>query len=153
MSGLNRRLRARRNATVEERLRLHMIEAPSGCWIWTGARQKSGHGKIGVAGRTLCAHRVAYETWVGPIPAGLHLDHLCRRPACIKPLHLQPVTARTNILRGTAPAARSRRSPICLRGHSYAEFGVVYSGKRKCSECSRAYSRARRARVAVAVGA
>lgn len=145
MSGPYKRTRAKKNATVEERLRLHMIEAPSGCWIWVGARSSSGHGKLGVDGRTLGAHRLSYETWVGPIPPGLHIDHLCRRPACINPRHLQAVTPSVNVRRGTAPCARALRRENCLRGHSYAEFGRIYDGKRTCTECHRLNARKHRA--------
>lgn len=67
----------------------------TGCWNWTGALTK-GYGRIKVGGRTRIAHRVVYERLVGPIPEGLHLDHLCVNPRCIRPEHLEPVTTREN---------------------------------------------------------
>jgi len=33
---------------------------------------------------------------VGPIPDGLHLDHLCANPPCVRPDHLEPVTQAEN---------------------------------------------------------
>lgn len=42
-----------------------------------------------------------YEQEVGPIPPGLHLDHLCRQPKCLRPDHLEPVTHAKNLQRGT----------------------------------------------------
>jgi hypothetical protein len=54
------------------------VEKDSGCWQWTGSKTKSGYGNIGVAGRTVYAHRFAYEIASGPIAEGLTIDHLCR---------------------------------------------------------------------------
>jgi hypothetical protein len=34
------------------------------------------------------AHRVSYEHYVGPIPKGLEIDHLCRVRHCVNPAHL-----------------------------------------------------------------
>jgi hypothetical protein len=45
-------------------------------------------------------HRFAYELLVGPIPAGLVLDHLCRNRLCVNPNHLEPVTNSENPRRG-----------------------------------------------------
>ena len=39
---------------------------------------------------------------VGSIPDGLHLDHLCRVPACVNPEHLEPVTLAENNRRAAA---------------------------------------------------
>ena len=56
---------------------------------------------VGVAhqggpGPSVAAHRFAYEALVGPIPAGLQLDHLCRVKNCVNPAHLRPVTNKQN---------------------------------------------------------
>lgn len=76
-----------------------------GCWEWTAAIDAHGYGRFGVPGRTRAdwrmrlAHRVSYETFVGPIPEGLDLDHLCRVTACVNPEHLEPVSRRENVAR------------------------------------------------------
>lgn len=71
------------------------------CWVWTGyVHPKTGYGQYGQGNGTRLVHRIAYEYEVGPIPKGLHLDHLCRRRECLRPTHLQPVTPRENIERG-----------------------------------------------------
>lgn len=75
--------------------------APDGCWFWL-ASTRNGYGQIGQwsKGTIDYAHRVAYEMLVGPIPAGLVLDHICRNPSCVNPAHLEPVTQAENLRRG-----------------------------------------------------
>jgi hypothetical protein len=91
--------------------------ADGGCWVWTGALNAAGYGAIGKDNKVLRVHRVTYELLVGPIPEGLQLDHLCRNRACCNPEHLEPVTNRTNWLRGQNPTAVFLRDGICKRGH------------------------------------
>lgn len=69
------------------------------CWLWQGALDRDGYGRVTVDGRGHPAHRVMYEVAVGPIPAGLTLDHLCRVPRCVNPSHLEPVTNAENARR------------------------------------------------------
>src|SRR2546422_313910 len=52
------------------------VDRTGDCWFWTGAKTDQGYGTIGVEGRTLYAHRVAYERWNGPLAPGVHVDHL-----------------------------------------------------------------------------
>lgn len=87
------------------------------------------------------AHRVAYELLIGPIPAGMTLDHLCRNRLCVNPVHLEAVTNRVNILRGTSPAAIHARKVACPNGHPYS--GRERRGTRICHTCMAARKRRR----------
>lgn len=70
------------------------------CWLWTGMTNDKGYGKFRYAPKRLRpAHVVAYELIIGPVPAGLELDHTCRVRACVRPDHLEPVTHAENIRR------------------------------------------------------
>lgn len=70
------------------------------CWTWKGCRHTDGYGQVHHKGRVYLAHRLAYQFVRGPIPAGLHIDHLCRNRGCCNPDHLEPVTCAENIRRG-----------------------------------------------------
>lgn len=68
------------------------------CVVWTGARQttKLPYGQVWIAPRMWAAHRLAYETCVGPIPDGLIVRHSCDNPPCCNPNHLQLGTHKDN---------------------------------------------------------
>ena len=114
----------------------------SGCWIWQGRPKSTGYGVMGVGGRSVGAHRLSFELFVGPIPTGLHLDHLCRVPACVNPVHLQAVTVRENVLRGVGPTAVNAQRTHCVNGHPFTEANTRIHRRpsntaRVCRECMR----------------
>lgn len=76
-----------------------LFDPETGCWNWQGYISH-GYGVYyeGDVGRR--AHRVYYERYIGPIPDGYVIDHLCRNRRCCNPAHLEPVTSRENIRRG-----------------------------------------------------
>jgi hypothetical protein len=122
------------------------------CWHWTGSITASGYGQVwfGAHGRAF-AHRASYETFIGPIPTGLQIDHLCRVRHCVNPDHLEPVTQRVNILRGVSFAADQARRTHCPAGHAYDGDNLVTStdrGKhcRYCRTCKNATARGWRSR-------
>lgn len=77
------------HGSVEKKLDYYtMYEPNSGCWLWTGAVDKDGYGKLTVKYRYAKAHRESYELHKGPIPDGLVVCHRCDVPGCINPDHL-----------------------------------------------------------------
>lgn len=126
-----------------------MVRRPDGCWIWTGATNDGGYGQLRADDRVQYAHRLAYETFVGPIPDGLQIDHLCRTRLCVNPAHLEPVTQRENILRGESPQALRSRATHCIAGHplSGGNLYIRPDGKgRHCRTCQRRRNRETRRR-------
>jgi hypothetical protein len=121
-------------ARLIERLGDSFTFDPDGCWRWQ-RHTVAGYAHIR-GGRSRLAHRVMYELLVGPIPEGLHIDHLCRNPTCVNPAHMEPVTAAENNQRGESPSAVNGRKATCLRGHVFdAANTYSHSGKRYCRAC------------------
>lgn len=118
-----------------------VAEQADGCWHWTGATDSAGYGRFRPHDPTTTnmAHRVAYLALVGPIPDGLQLDHLCRVRKCVNPDHLEPVTARENILRGYGRGANEARQTRCQNGHPLSgdNLYIKPNGRRQCRQCNR----------------
>ncbi len=111
----------------------------SGCWEYTGKRNKQGYGKIKWMGITVGAHRIAAVIAFGHPLKGRDnpICHKCNNPPCFNPEHLYRGTDATNqldsVLRGTHHEARKTH---CPQGHPYDTTNTVNdAGKRKCRQC------------------
>lgn len=86
------------------------VHKTDGCWLWTGAKSRSGYGQIGLDYKVLYTHRFSYETLVGPISHGMFVCHKCDVPLCVNPDHLFLGTNEDNLIdmikksRGTGKA-------------------------------------------------
>ncbi len=136
------KFQARYEASLMRRMRKNIRFEDGGCWTWTGRLDVGGYARYW-DGKVRPAHRITYSYFVGDIPEGLQLDHLCRNRACVNPEHLEPVTCRENIMRSpTAVAAINARRTHCVNGHEFNEENTrVYGGRRECKECNRIKAR------------
>lgn len=125
--------------TALERI-MQRTDRTGSCWLWTRSLNGKGYAEVKVNGRHHPAHRLAYELLVGPIPAGLVLDHLCRVRHCVNPAHLEPVTNRENILRGDTVPAKNAAKTHCAQGHPYDDANTINrpNGHRRCRACHNA---------------
>jgi formylmethanofuran dehydrogenase subunit E len=121
---------------------LDRVEVAScGCWLWTGYLRKDNYGDNG----TTLAHREAYAIFIGPVPEGMTVDHLCHDAAvcqegsrchhrrCVNPDHLLACPQQQN-------AARHAPRNYCPQGHEYTEENRMMrkNGKYQCRACDRA---------------
>lgn len=122
----------------------------NGCWRFTGYVEPRGYAKIWDEDirEKQYAHIVAYELWIGPIPEGLQIDHLCRVRDCFNPDHLEAVTHRENLLRGDTVVALNAVKTHCIHGHFFDESNTYIDkyGKRHCRKCRAATEQKRRDR-------
>lgn len=153
----------RKTATQEEILKRFMGNVSikdTGCWEWIGSLS-NGYGAFHVPGtksEVIRAHEFSYRFFVGPIPEGLELDHLCHNPKCVNPKHLEPVTHQENMVRGLSFNTNRGNcmKTQCVHGHEFNESNTYISkdGHRHCKVCitNRARERYRRLRGAEAHG-
>jgi hypothetical protein len=128
-----------RPSLLDRMMKSYTVNDKTGCWDWKLSLNKFGYGQVRLRHperRMGRAHRVMYELLKGNIEEGLHLDHLCRNRKCINPDHLEPVTGRTNYLRGMSIPAQNHKKTHCLRNHPLSGYNLMVFGKRRtCREC------------------
>jgi hypothetical protein len=131
----------RKYASLAERLKAHVrIDRLTGCWLWTAKKvARRGGDFVGritlrIAGKHVnrAAHRVSFETFKGPIPEGLEVDHTCVNSLCINPEHLEAVTSTENIRRRDERA----RAAAIARGNLCGECGLEISEGATCYACA-----------------
>jgi hypothetical protein len=117
------------------------------CWEWQGyVPTKPGllpYGRVKVNGDRVPrpVHRLVYELFVGPIPEGLVVDHLCRNARCCRPKHLRCITPSENSDGGFVQAMRAKTQ--CANGHPFSDTNLferrMKNGKiyRGCKQCRR----------------
>lgn len=101
------------------------VKRKGDCLVWQRRLDRNGYPRLG--GKW--AHRCVYEHEVGPIPAGLELDHTCQNPPCVNPDHLDPVTRAEHVARTFRRVGKDDKhfSAAYLRtvGLTYAEIAQV----------------------------
>jgi hypothetical protein len=106
------------------------------CWEWVGSTSQNGYGLFWFRNKIAQVHRVSYILFVGEIPEGLVIDHLCRNIECVNPEHLEPVTRKENALRGVGWAGANSRKMVCPQGHSYSGDNLLITIRgRRCRTC------------------
>ncbi len=135
------------------------VDRSGGCWVWQG-QLGHGYGVFWCGGKNVRAHRFAHEAFVGEIPQGLTIDHLCKNRACVRPEHLEAVTGEENTTRAIDFAGNVNRAKThCIREHEFSPENTYVDklGKRNCRACARekvkAYYRRNRDRIYPSIAA
>ena len=107
----------------QERILRNVSVSDSGCWNWTGAKDRVGYGRVKVSlgsrdqFRFTSAHRYSYELNVGEIPHGMNVLHRCDNRSCCNPEHLFVGTQQENMLdmhaKGRGPKGYKRNPAQC----------------------------------------
>lgn len=112
----------------------------SGCWIWSLTKDPRGYGKTTYKNKSIRAHRLAYEIFVGLIPPNHDIHHLvengCTSRACVNPAHLQAVSVDDH----KSIEAKARHKTHCPQGHELVGRNLyIFPGadKRACKACRR----------------
>ena len=113
------------------------VNKTDGCWNWTAAKAR-GYGRFKIEGKLQYAHRLAYQGFVGAIPTGMLVDHICRNRACVRPSHLRLATTKQNLenlsgsnrgstsnVRGVSWYSRDKKWQAKL-GHNYKTLHLGY---------------------------
>jgi hypothetical protein len=112
-------------------------------------RDQDGYGHYWFNRKTIRAHRVSYQLYVGPIPSGMFVCHKCDTPPCVNPDHLflgtqvdnatdRQAKGRGSKLRGEAcPYARLTADDVRVIRFAYACGGATQAGLGKCWGISR----------------
>lgn len=133
---------------------------PNGCWVWNLRSTRPGHGRGGPYGQTsrygeqrpVGAHVLSYEVFVGPVPSGHEIDHLCANTLCCNPEHLEAVTPAENKRRtherGNGRNQNTSKTHCKKCGEPYTMESKRGDGRtfRSCKPCVQAYQREYHAR-------
>lgn len=87
-----------RDTPLKDRLLARRHILTTGCWIWTGAVDRYGYGKVKFQGQLLKVHRASMHVFKGMrLDAPCLVCHSCDVPACFNPDHLREGTYTDNI--------------------------------------------------------
>jgi hypothetical protein len=133
------------NAEVDRIFNKISIDEMTGCWNWTGAKNR-GYGAFNYRGKTAKIHRLLYEVFIGDLPKydGINvLDHVvCDNPGCCNPKHVKLVEQKYNVLRANSISGIHSRKTHCINGHLLPEPKEEIPGSgeltRRCITCRRA---------------
>src|SRR6185437_16025118 len=155
--GINIKAKKLEPESVERRFMKFILDSSSMdiCWLWTGFTNKEGYGTFYFGGRSkqksIECHNWSYRHFVGDVPKGMQLDHICHDPndcsggpkcvhrRCANYTHLRVTSPKENTLRSNSPSAWFSKRTHCNSGHEYTEDNIRWTSDnaRRCKICEK----------------
>jgi hypothetical protein len=140
------------NATVIQRKRrlaslLRRTKLDHGCIAWNGSIGDHGYGQYRTEDSNPTVHRMLWETFIGDIPEGYEVHHVCGNRLCVNPFHLTVLSQTDHWRLGNSPSAKRARATQCKNGHEFTPENTYVrtkTGHRRCRKCHAASERARK---------
>jgi hypothetical protein len=76
----------------------YIVDPNTGCWNWQDTLLHNGYGRLQQNGKSIKAHRFAYEYYNGSIKEGYFICHSCNNRRCVNPKHLRQDTHSSNMI-------------------------------------------------------
>jgi hypothetical protein len=139
-----------RDIPARERILAKLTIQPNGCLHWAGYIDPAGYGRLGYKGRrSTLLQRAVHEEFIGPVPDGYTVDHVChtldkscaggadcKHRRCGNPAHLEAVPSAENTKRGRSFSSANAAKTHCPHGHEYNEANTYRAaGRRYCIAC------------------
>lgn len=128
------------------------------CWIWTGERNRFGHGMFREGGRWskhTTAHRWAYQHFNSvTLKHAEFCCHKCSTRECVNPDHIYVGDQKQNvhdaIIQGAHNSVAQSKKTHCPKGHEYTFENtkhMVHKKGRQCRQCARIWANERYHRI------
>lgn len=115
---------------VKAYLLAHVTREPGGCWLWKGGVDRRGYARLRINGRVWRAARASHRAFVGPIPHGHDIHHVCQNRRCINPAHLRPMPhgahLRLHAASGAWRGERNSMARLCERDVQFIKVARPY---------------------------
>jgi hypothetical protein len=119
------------------------------CWLWTGAVDAGGYGRVRWKGTNTHAHLVTKDMATGPgRPRGLRFEPFaCGIRRCVNPDHWRPKVGQDSVAGARGLARWNFGRARCIEGHPFTSANILLvPGGWACRTCRKGVERSRRSR-------
>lgn len=119
------------------------VADPDDCWLWLGAKDEKGYGRIrsgGVGEKMLLAHRASWLLEHGSLPPDkLLVCHHCDNPSCVNPHHFFLGTHKDNTQDSSRKGRAHPGSKHGIAKLNEAKVREILTDSRSCKVVGRAF--------------